>query len=76
MFRPAINEIAYDLPFPAAIKFFLDSDALVFHNFLNSMSDLPDINNNKHEKNKRFQDIGCIGADIVNSGIMQQKSYN
>jgi len=30
MFRPAIDETAYDLPVPAAIKFFLDSDAVVF----------------------------------------------
>ncbi len=29
MFRPAINETAYDLAFPAAIKFFLDSVAAV-----------------------------------------------
>ena len=30
MFRPAINEIAYDLAFTGAIKFFLNSDAAVF----------------------------------------------
>jgi len=76
MFRPAINEIAFDLPFPVAKKFFLDSDAVVFQNLLNSMSNLPDINNYKHEKNKRLKGIGCIGAGIAYGSIMQQKSFN
>lgn len=50
MVRPAITGKAHDLPYPAAIKVFSGSDAVVFHIFLISVFNLSNINKYKNEK--------------------------